>query len=388
MAERKQWPLAIKYFKAAFQATPTDPKVLFNLGLANDRAGGRALVAASWYRAFLVAAPGASNSTKVNKRVVDLEIETESQIAQMLETAQTIASQVSGKGKMSVLDRIARAHAENGDAASAQQVIQMIKASGQKSGGQSGWSQALIAATQARAGQFELAISLAKSIRYRPAKAWALAETSTLFAGKGNFVRALSIADQIEGRKEQGWAYSRIGALQADAGDTNGAQATLAKINETQIGLRLIVLTHLAGSLARSGQPWHIEKAKTHLNEVVQEANKIKNFETKLDVYLQVIKARIGISDTGGAEALHKLVVTEPHRTTGLRIIAEGKNDIKSAELFRWSGLALQIANSPQLGNISQLIAQAKLQDPEKGALSIAKIAEKSAVMLRKFRQP
>jgi hypothetical protein len=44
--------------------------------------------------------------------------------------------------------------------------------------------------------------------------------------------------------------------------------------------------------------------------------------------------------------------------------------------------------NSGQLGNISQLSAQAKLQAPEKGALAIAKIAEKSARMLRKFRQP
>ena len=387
MAKRKQWPLAIKYFTAAFQATPTDPRVLFNLGLANDRAGGRALVAAAWYRAFLIAAPGAGNVAKVNQRVTNLEIETESQIAQMLQTAQTIASQISGKGKVSVLDRIARAHAENGDIPAAQRLVRMIKQVGQKSGRQSGWSEALIAAAQAKSGQFDLAVTLAKSVRFRPAQAWALAEISVLYAGKGNFAQALEISHQIGGGKEQAWAYSRIGALQADAGDTEGAQATLARIKESQIGLRLIVLTHLAGNLSRSGQPWHLDKARTHLNEVVQEANKIKNFETKLDVYLQVIKARIGMADLAGAAALHKLVVTHPHKSIGSRLIAQGKKDFKAAELFRWSGLALQIANSAQLGNVAQLLAQAKLQDPEKGALSIAKIAEKSARMLRRFRQ-
>ena len=69
-------------------------------------------------------------------------------------------------------------------------------------------------------------------------------------------------------------------------------------------------------------------------------------------------------------------------------VIAEGKKDFKGVELLRWSGLALEMLNSGQLGNISQLLAQAKLQAPEKGALAIAKIAEKSARMLRKFRQP
>jgi hypothetical protein len=383
MAQRKQWPLAIKYFKAAFQATPTDPRVLFNLGLAHDRAGGRTLAAAAWYRAFLIAAPRTDNSAKVQKRVVDLEIETESQIARMLETAQTIASQVSGKGKTTVLDRIARAHAENGDIVSAQQVAQGITSGGR----QSAWSQALIAALQARGGLFDQATSLAKSIRSRPAQAWALAEIAVLNAGKGDFAAALAAIDNVRGR-ESAWAYSRIASLQAQAGDSEGARTTLKKIGEAQLGLRLVVLAHLAAALGSSGQPWHIDQAKTHLDEIMTEANKVKNFKAKLAVYLQVIKARLSFQDVAGAEAVQRLVTSEPYKTAGLRAIAEGNKQFKTAELYRWSGLALQMANSAQLGNISQLLAQAKLQDPAKGALSIAKIAEKSAHMLRQFRQP
>ncbi len=383
MAQRKQWPLAIKYFKAAFQATPTDPRVLFNLGLAHDRAGGRSLVAAAWYRAFLIAAPASGNSAKVQKRVVDLEIETESQIARMLDTAQTIASQVSGKGKTSVLDRIARAHAENGDIASAQQVAQGITSGGR----QSAWSQALIAALQARNGLFDQASSLAKSIRSRPAQAWALAEIAVLNAGKGDFAAALAAIENVRGR-ESAWAYSRIASLQAQANDSEGAKATLKKIGKAQLGFRLVVLAHLAAALGSSGQPWHIDQARTHLDEIMTEANKVKNFKSKLAVYLQVIKARLSFQDIAGAEAVQRLLTSEPYKTAGLRAIAEGNKQFKTAELYRWSGLALQMANSAQLGNISQLLAQAKLQDPAKGALSIAKIAEKSARMLRRFRQP
>jgi len=384
MAQRKQWPLAIKYFKAAFQATPSDPKVLFNLGLANDRAGGRALVAAAWYRAFLIAAPGANNSAKVNKRVVDLEIETESQIAQMLETAQVIASQVSGKGKSNVLDRIARAHAENGDTASARRVAQSIKGTVQHSV----WAQALVITSQAKSGQIDLAASLANSIRFGPAKAWALAEISVLRAGKGDFTNALENASAITNGKERDWAHSRIAALQARAGDTEGARATLAKINETQLGLRLIVLTNLAAALGKSGQPWHVDRAKTHLNQITQEVNKVKKFGSKLNVYAQIVKARVALGDIENAQATQSLISSEPQRTAGLRAIAEGKKDFKGLEILRWSGLALQLSNSAQLGNLAQLLAQAKLQAPEKGALSIAKIAEKSARALRQFRQP
>lgn len=274
MAQRKQWPLAIKYFKAAFQATPTDPRVLFNLGLAHDRAGGRSLVAAAWYRAFLIAAPEAGNSAKVQKRVVDLEIETESQIARLLQTAQTIASQVSGKGKTTVLDRIARAHAENGDIASAQQASQSIKNAGR----QSAWSQALIAALQARSGLFDQAASLAKSIRSRPAQAWALAEIAVLNAGKGDFAAALALVENVRGR-EGAWALSRIASLQAQANDSEGARATLKKIAKSQPGLRLVVLAHLAAALGSTGQPWHIDQAKTHLEEIMTEANKVKTLK-------------------------------------------------------------------------------------------------------------
>jgi tetratricopeptide (TPR) repeat protein len=72
-AKAQKWEEAIGFFNQARLRSPTDGSLLFNLGLACDRSGGREMWAVICYRAYLALRPGAENAPEVRKRISELK---------------------------------------------------------------------------------------------------------------------------------------------------------------------------------------------------------------------------------------------------------------------------------------------------------------------------
>ncbi len=76
-SQRQDWAAAIEHFEKAagvnlmFRTTANDipPVLLFNIGLANDRNGGREIPAVGYYRAFLALVPQAQNAEAIKQRI-------------------------------------------------------------------------------------------------------------------------------------------------------------------------------------------------------------------------------------------------------------------------------------------------------------------------------
>jgi tetratricopeptide (TPR) repeat protein len=94
-AEQKQWVLAIKHFAEAQNTAKTSPQVLFNLGLAHDKAGHE-LAALAWLQAYLAAAPRADNANAIRKEIVRLDVATEAKINTLAKLAMDAANKMPG----------------------------------------------------------------------------------------------------------------------------------------------------------------------------------------------------------------------------------------------------------------------------------------------------
>jgi tetratricopeptide (TPR) repeat protein len=71
-AKLGDWDSAIKHFNQARELAPDAPGILFNLALACDKKGKKELATMALYKAYLIAAPGAANTQKVQARIKEL----------------------------------------------------------------------------------------------------------------------------------------------------------------------------------------------------------------------------------------------------------------------------------------------------------------------------
>ncbi len=295
MAQQKQWNLAIKYFKRAHQGAATDPAILLNLALAYDKAGGRELIAAAWFKAFLAAAPKAKNAAAVRKRITELDTQTEIQIQKIIDTITGSVAQIPGNAKKpGYLDLVAQINALAGNISKAQQTLSRADKGAKKL-----WAPAYIASAQAMAGNITLAKTSATQIKWRRAQAWLLAEIAVIQANKKDFTGAAKTANSIRSKLEASWALSRIAALQARAGDATGAQATLAKIDKKRIAHHTLALAAVAEGLARTGDS---KNAAKMLAQAQGALGKIKEFQDRLLATLQVVRAQAALKDFKLAE--------------------------------------------------------------------------------------
>lgn len=92
-ADQKAWDLAIRHFNDAQKLAPKNPRVLFNLGLAHDKAG-HPLNGMVWLHAYLAASPKAANAEAVNKEIARLQIINETTIAKLIQQAIDVARQL------------------------------------------------------------------------------------------------------------------------------------------------------------------------------------------------------------------------------------------------------------------------------------------------------
>lgn len=381
MAQRQRWGLAIRYFGNAQQLAPTDAVVLFNLALANDRASGRNLIAAAWYRAFLAVAPTAPNAEKVRTRVVDLEIEGEAIVLDMLDTAINVATQLQGASRVIALARIAGAQAVSGDLPSAQQTAAQL---GNEP--QAAWAQARIAAAHATKGNATAGIALARQIPHRRARDWALAEVAVIQAIQKDFAAAMQTASSAAPGPDRDFAFSRLAALQAMAGDAGGANKSADEISESAAGFRLVANTAAAIPMSKSELPWIAEKARAYLGTALAEAQKLKNIDARQVALLQIVRARAGTRDFKGAAEAQALIASPRFKHLAAASIARANGELAVAELHHWSALAAQAAASPTMGDVAAMLEQAKTGEPAETVKLITGAAEERARFLEALR--
>jgi len=382
MAQRKQWSLAIKYFRAASEAAPTDSVVLFNLALAHDRAGGRELVTAAWYQAFLAASPASPNAAKVKKRIVDLEITTETQILKLVETAERVAGQISGKARDTLYGLVTRAHAQNGDIGAARRRLAKIASPMRRN-----WPQAVIASAYAQKGDFRSARSTIAGVKFKPARNWGLAEIAVGLAAAKQYSDAVQIADAIGNGKEKDWAYSRITVLQLRADDIKGATASSAKIRQATGTYRITADLAAAVALIGTKLPWQVEKAKNYLAKVITDIDGIKDTETRALTMLQAVRAHAQIGDTTGARALIEKMPQGRFKYLALSALKSVEGNKSQAKIYRWTAFAVHAENNPVMGDIRVILEQAKSKKPGTAGGITAIAAEERARMLRRFRK-
>jgi hypothetical protein len=379
-AQQKQWALAIRYFRTAQQAAPADPAILLNLGLANQQVPGRELIAAAWYRAFLAAAPQVREADEVRKQLVKIEIATEAAVQKLLDTAAAVAQQwPEAKDQQKIHERVARARAVAGDIPGAQQLAARLDA------GAAGWAFAEIAVAYAETGNLDLAAQLAGGIKAARARAWALAEVAAAQAKRGDFAGALRTTQDITIAGEAAWAHSRIAALQGRAGDAAGAEATAAKIDKKHAASHAVALTGVALGMAKSGLPWRVRDL---LAEAAREAATAQRFEERLAALMHVARARAEAGDMAGAEQAVHTIPEGRERYLALSALAQAKNDLARAEIYRWTAFALDAETRTGQTDINILLKAAQGQSPVAAAVSLAKAAEERARLMQALRKP
>ncbi len=382
MAQKAQWPLAIRYFRQAQSFAPTDSAILFNLALAHDKAGGDELVALAWYQAFLAAGPNSPTAPQVRKRIVDLEVAADVQIQHLLTTAQQAAAQIVDRNEVTAaLDRLARAEAESGDLVAAERTVQRAGDPGRVA-----WALAVIAVQYAHAGNVERGMAQAKNIKAAMARAWALAEVAVVRAKRGDFVNATATANAITIAREKAWAQSRIAALQARAGDIAGARTLIDSIVKAQPGARTIALAVLAGAQSKSGLPWAVDAAKPLLAEAVSTADSVTDLGERAQAFALIARAYADAGDTQSAAGMLSRISDGPDLYRARRAVAEAEGAAGPAGVFRWTAVAVQAELNPQAGNTEGLLRMTQGQAPAQVVTALAKAAEARARVLRALR--
>lgn len=382
MAQQQQWPLAIRYFRTAQQHAPTDGAVLFNLALANDKAGGRELLAAAWYQAFLAAQPDAQTAPQVKKRLVDIEIAAEIQLTRLLATAAQAAQQIPDRAVAApALEQVARAQAEAGDLAGAQRSVAAI---GNDS--RAPWALAQIASADAHGGNPDRALTFAQTIKAAPAKSWALAEVAVAYAKRGDFARALKAAEGITIAYEQAWAWSRVAALQARSGDVAGARMLLERIPKDKSGPRAVALAAVAAAQAKIGLSWTGDSIKTMLAEAAAAADAVPTMAERAGALGQVARAHAVAGDGASAERALARIPDGPELYRAKFVVAEARGEADAAAIYRWTALAVRGDGDAQLVDLDGILRAAQAQPPAQAVAALAKAAEARARFLRGLR--
>lgn len=228
--DRQDWPTAIKYFREALELAPGDPDVLLRSALAYDK-GNRPLPAIAAFRAYLAAVPGAENAETVRARIAALEVAVESQVGQLLRTAETAAELLPNSAEKSPrLREIAEVYAK---AANFSESLRVAAACPQASDRDAAFEK--IASHQSRRREFTAALETAARIRDAATLAAALLEIQEDAIKAENLDIARRVAESIPDvpisiGHSQAFSLACLAELQARLDDLEGARLTIERI--------------------------------------------------------------------------------------------------------------------------------------------------------------
>lgn len=381
MARQGQWPLALRYFRAAHSEMPGDAAVMLNLGLVYDRMGGHEAEAIAWFRAYLAAAPGAGNVNKVKARITEIDAALDVRIQQLLDVARRILGELSApREKTAVLSAMMRAYAEAGDIAAAQSLERQVP----PGGGKPDWGIAAVAAAQARRGDFPGARAEAGRPGAEAVRSWALAEVAVEQARRDDFAAAAQTAETIVNRDEMSYARSRIAALMARRGNVDGAIALADRIDgDSDPAAKAVALAVISSALVRAGDAGKgaesLAEAEKNLARAPAGAGR------SLAQAVTVAARSVSFPETSEAAALAEL--GEPSsRARFLRDLAAARGDAALTAVFRWVVVAHDISSGDS-SDIPRLMEVARTETPVKSGITVATAAAAAAQALARVRE-
>lgn len=229
--KQQSWPLAIKYFAQAREKAPWDPTLLFDLGLAEAKAGGRELRALNWMNAYLALSPNAPNRSQVQQETAALDIAVQGQVAKLIDTARAMAAAVSDPSQQSnVVDSIAAAQVRMNDLPGALKTAELVVDTPQMGYRSSVYGFIAQVQAQEKSSIWDIQQTLRLvSDRYN-SKQSSYSDVVSQLLNAGRFDDAV----QIVGSFSAGWgtasAYGDIAEKRAAKGDTIGALKTVLLI--------------------------------------------------------------------------------------------------------------------------------------------------------------
>jgi hypothetical protein len=254
-AQDGDWNVAMERFKGAQAQAPVWPAALFNLGWAYDKAGGRQLLAAIWYRAYLAARPEASDAQAVQHRIEELLEAAAQAVERIMSMEEEVAGAVPAKDSQTARQLYAQSWLKLGRPDKAWEIARRMKAGPQSWVGD-------IVREFARSGQIETAIQCAEALRAmetndRYRSDWAFSDIVRAQAEAGKIEDALKTLQSIQfhGRTV---ALAAVAKAQADRGDFAGCHK-LAELTSSD-AQRAAVLRALALGLAERGDIEAAEK--------------------------------------------------------------------------------------------------------------------------------
>jgi len=203
-------------------------------------------------------------------------------------------------------------------------------------------------------------------------------------AAHGDFAGALRLVNTIALAPESAFAFSRIAALQGRAGDSEGAEASAAKIDAKFSTPRAVALTGVAVASAKAGLPWRVNSV---FDEATRAAAAAARLDERMSGQMHIARARAEAGDFAGAEQSARAIPDGRERFLALSALARAKNDHIGAEIYRWTALALEADARIGPSDINRLLKAAQGQSPASAAIALAKAAEERARLLRAFRK-
>jgi len=122
-AQQQNWSVAIKDFTRAQAARPTDPKVLYNLGLAESKVPGREMRAMAWLKAYLAADPDSQAAAAVRDEITSLKVRAEALVEQLFALEKQQAAQMNEGNRKQAFSDVAIAQARSGDVKGSEQTL-------------------------------------------------------------------------------------------------------------------------------------------------------------------------------------------------------------------------------------------------------------------------
>lgn len=372
-AKQQKWDEALSFFHKARQIDPLSPRVAFNSALVSDKAK-RELLAMAWYRFYLALVPGVDNAPQVLARFPGLETATRNKIQKLKQLAHDAVKAVPNPSELDKYNvTFAIAQAITGDIEGARKVP-------------SEKVMAAIAASQALAGDFEIAKQTAAAIKNLKQKGVAFKMIAEAYAAFGNIEEAKKTVKAIEHKEQRDDALFFLSRAQAFRRDIEGAKQTAKSIGERykrENAYSLIAKAQLKqgdmdGAISTGGYgviPDLLEMGA--LDQAISAVDRMSSYDTrttysKIMAYIRIANAQV---DRGGHP---RALETIQKALKGARSRKWKRNDFHDPQYFIYSGI---IAVQGKAGDFKGVMETSKL--PEQHVfdkLGIqAKIAEAQA---------
>jgi hypothetical protein len=309
-AKLPDYLLAIRCFEAARAAAPQSPQIFFYLGLAESKVPGRELRAICWFGAYLAASPAAANAAAVQEQIHVLYMQSQSNLARLVQTAQKTAVIVQFPNpwlKILAQAEITKDEAATGDIAGAKKAFSIeIKSAGSienefgKSFALQGIAdaQAQAAVAQREAGDinaaqktFASALATADLINHDDDKSWAQMRIVQNQVDAGDLETAIQTAALISDATPRTYAWAAIAKGQLYNGDIAGAQKTAA-LTEDISDYKSIIETDVARAQAQAG----------NISEALKITGSIQNPYYRGSAQLSVARLQVKADDIQGAQ--------------------------------------------------------------------------------------